>query len=428
MIVIKGNDFFDIRVKSLIADYDRDTVANLYQPIIGYVAHALYMSLIGETSFHRKNNVMTHDDLFIKMGIDAKRFVDARKMLEAVGLLKSYLDTSDSGRLFIYELYAPKTPKAFFDNTLLFGMLIKCYGEDKAMNLKRAYSGIGEDIKGEDISSNFIDVFAPDYNETCFKKAVNTDSNITSRNIAHVAYAFSYEKFFARLKEISSIGQNNLSSKEMKEVERIATLYGVDEENAANGLASIYDSEKIKGSRIDFEKLVDVYKDTKQYEFIVRKSNGGSKISSDSDLANKINLLEEKSPKEYLCLLQNNNFVISSDLRLLESLSKNFNLPNPVINVIIDYVLTMNNNVLSKGYAEKVASSIAREGITSAYDAMVYFKRINNKKTEKKVTEVTKPVKTKPKEEIPNSEKSNIDWDKLINDLDDEGGEENGKA
>ena len=45
MKVLANQDFLEVRLASLIADYDRDTLSNLYQPMIGYEALALYMTL-----------------------------------------------------------------------------------------------------------------------------------------------------------------------------------------------------------------------------------------------------------------------------------------------------------------------------------------------------------------------------------------------
>ena len=59
----------------------------------------------------------------------AGHFVDARKLLEAVGLLKTRLEKAPGTNIYHYEINAPKTPKQFFADTLLFGMMIQALGE-----------------------------------------------------------------------------------------------------------------------------------------------------------------------------------------------------------------------------------------------------------------------------------------------------------
>ena len=50
MKVLANQDFLEVRLASLIADFDRDTLSNLYQPMIGYEGLALYMTLWSEAN------------------------------------------------------------------------------------------------------------------------------------------------------------------------------------------------------------------------------------------------------------------------------------------------------------------------------------------------------------------------------------------
>ena len=91
------------------------------------------------------------------------RFVESRKLLEATGLLKTYVKTSDVTKKYSYVLYAPKSPKDFFDNTLLYGMLVKCLGVEEVDSIKNKYIDNSSDENGEEISEKFNDVFKPSY-------------------------------------------------------------------------------------------------------------------------------------------------------------------------------------------------------------------------------------------------------------------------
>ena len=44
MIVLTEKDYLEAKLNSLIADYDKDTLINLYQPIVGYEAVAIYLT------------------------------------------------------------------------------------------------------------------------------------------------------------------------------------------------------------------------------------------------------------------------------------------------------------------------------------------------------------------------------------------------
>ena len=91
MKVLANQDFLEVRLASLIADYDRDTLSNLYQPMIGYEALALYMTLWSEANNERISPLCTHEQVFLRMRIPAGAYVEARKYLEATGLLKTFV-------------------------------------------------------------------------------------------------------------------------------------------------------------------------------------------------------------------------------------------------------------------------------------------------------------------------------------------------
>ena len=75
-------------------------------------------------------------------------------------------------------------------------------------------------------------------------------------------------------------------------------------------------------------------------------------------------------PASWLAVLQNGHKPADSDLKILESLSLNLGLPNPVINALVDFVLQKNDNILSKAYIEKIGAALAREGVKTSLDAM----------------------------------------------------------
>ena len=91
----------------------------------------------------------------------------------------------------------------------------------------------------------------------------------------------------------------------------------------------------------------------------------------------------------------------------------------------------MNNNVLSRAYCEKVAASLAREGVETAIDAINYLRKTSRKSTKggsknthKKVVEevVEKEPEAKTKEE----NLDDVSWEEMLDDIDD--GKANGKA
>ncbi len=432
MKVLANQDFLEVRLASLIADFDRETLSNLYQPMIGYEALALYMTLWSEANNEKVSPLCTHEQLFLRMRIPAGAFVEARKYLEATGLLRTFIAKGQDFKIYHYELYAPKSPRGFFDDTLLYGMLIKSIGETNATRLKNIYLVEPKQDYGEEITAKFAEVYHPHFNDDAFLEAAGEDNKIKGRNSGKIKGQFSYELFFKALSEISQIKESAFSKEEMKEIERLATLNGVSEKDAALIVNQLYDATKPKGERIDFKKLTRIMQEKTDGKY--RRNGKNNETESPNlnagvtDLAKKINLMETKSPKDYLSYLQGGTKPASADLKLINDLSKNYNLPNPVINAIVDYVLYKNDNVLSRPYAEKVAVSLVRENIKTAVDAMNYLRKVDkkarSKKTHKSVMQV---LETEHKD---NNEEKNkdweSDWDRFLDDLN--GGDDGGKA
>ena len=426
MVILSSNDMFDVRISSLLADYDRDTLSNLYQPIIGYSALAVYFTLWSEANNEKILSFSTHEQILSRMKMPAGHFVDARKTLEAVGLVKTRLEKAAGTNIYHYEILAPKTPLKFFNDTLLYGMLIQSLGEDEAKRVKKVYESNCSNQEGEDISSSFADIFHPDFENISFMKAATDNSDVIGRKKSKIVTNFDYSKFLLELGKISSISEKDVTKKELKEIERLACLYGVDEKEMANKTSDAFDPSLEKGNRINLAQISNELLNEDTYSYIKkRKKNTYSKVSSDSQLAAKINLFEKTTPKEILSLLQNGTKVAVSDLKIIDTLSRDYRLSNGVINVIVDFVLAMNQNILSRSFAEKMAASFNRENIQTTIDAMnycnKYLEKISNKKAVKttKVETVTTPSSTSKTNKI-----SDEEWNKLF---DDEGEKENGK-
>ncbi len=422
MIVLTEKDYLEVKLNSLIADYDKDTLVNLYQPIIGFEAFAVYLTLWGEANNQKISSMISHGQLFNQMKITTKKFVDSRRTLEAAGLVKTYITDAGNSNIYRYELFAPKAPWDFFGNALLYGMLIKAIGEADALRIKAIYKIDLNEEKGKEISSSFMEVFHPDFNDPAFVKALSNTGDVMGRRVGKITSDFSYEKFFDSLSKISQIKPEAFSKKDMKEIERLATLNGINEETAANDVCAIYDSEAGKGHHVDFEKLGKLFQDETNYNYLAskKKAGSGNTISSSSELAGKINIIETVSPKDFLSILQNGCKPATADLKIINDLSINYRLSNAVINVLIEYVLLKNNNVLSRAYAEKVAASLARECVETAVDAMNFLNKINKKTRSININQeqtLQKEVTENKKEE-----KDELDWDKLLSELDEVNG------
>ncbi|MCR4879988.1 MAG: DnaD domain protein [Bacilli bacterium] len=433
MVILGQHDVFRVYRATLVADYDRETLTNLYQPLVGYGALALYFTLWSESDLQRVTPVNAHEALLAKMKISVGEFIKARKALEGVGLIKTYLEDNNGAKIYSYELYAPKSPNEFFSDTLLYGLLINYIGEVDAKKLNNYYSS-NYKVSGNDISSSFKEVFHPDFQDMAFIKALN-NAPALGRNRAKMSLEFTYERFFEALKEVSQISEKAFSKVELKEIARLASLNGLNENSAANIVARFYDPNLEKGKRVDLTKVTKAFQEETNYSYLSsfnKKGNSQSKpniVSSKNALAQKINIMETVSPKDYLTILQNGTEPALPDLKLIDYLSKKFKLNNSVLNAVIDYTLEKNNNILSKAYCEKICASIVRSNIETTIDAMNYLKAIsrgNKKEYIKEENQYNEPLKSKSNKKDENQ--NDKEWESLMAELEEIGDGNDGKA
>ena len=410
MVILSKDDMFDIKIASLLADYDRETITNLYQPIIGYTALAVYFTFWSEAKNQKIISMSSHEQVLLRMKIATGDFISARKVLEAVGLLKTRLEKVREFSIYHYELYAPKTPVKFFNDTLLYGMLIQNLGENEANRIRRRYQTNESLVQGEDISSSFNEVFHPNIDDDAFLQATSKVSNTIGRKKSKIDTEFSYERFFETLKAISQLNDKSFTKSELKEIERLATLYGVSVEIAAEKVSNCYDLEKEKGKRVDFNQLNEDMKNEIDFgsRTLKARANKRNMVLGEDGLAAKIKFFETAQPKKVLSILQNGTKPASADLNILRVLADDYKLSNAVINVIIDFVLQMNNNVLSRYSVEKIASSLVRENIVTAIDAMNYLNNNYTGGSKSKGSKVKTESRKEKIEEQTTSESDNL--------------------
>lgn len=410
MEYVSPADFYEIRLASIVSNVDKDVLVELYQPLIGAAATMLYLTLLKQRRNDDEDSLYLTEQLINITQFAPGMVLSARHMLEAVGLLRTYEKRNSDGRYFIYVLYSPKSPKDFFDDVLFKGLLIQYVGEKETKRLAFKYK-INLDIPEEysEISASFVEVFHPNYDDPAFKKDLG--NSIVGHEPGRVKINFNYDLFFKYISEKSQIMQSSFYKKDLKEIERLATLFGLDEKQMADIIIDEYEPHDVP--HLNYQHVAERAEEAIKYKIHVPKAKTvRSKVGGDSILKEKIRLMEDVTPVDFLRYLQNNTEPAKSDLKIVDALSKGYGFSNGIINAIIDYVLNKNNNVLTKNYCEKIAASMAREKIETTIDAMNYLNKITiaNKKdmSQKAVpTEETKKFE-KVEEDISDEEMNDI--------------------
>ena len=403
MEYVLQSDVYQIKLASLVSNVDKDVMVELYQPLVGANATILYLTLLKQKRNEDEEIEYQLTHLLNILQFTPAQFLSARRMLEGVGLLRSY---SNDTRQYIYVLYAPKNPKDFFDDVLFKGLLIQSIGEKETKKLASRYKVNLEIDQGyEEVSASFVDIFHPNYDDAAFKK--NFKESFVGHDEGRIRINFNDDLFTKYLSDSLGNAELIVGKRDLKEIARYSTLFGFSEKQMASVVASVYHIDA--SPKIDFAELAMKAEE----ELRSSKPNISLEMSvmkGDDPISEKCRLMDATSPAKYLKILQNNTKVSNSDLQIVESLSKNYGFTNGVINAIIDYALEKCDNNLNLNYCEKVASSLARSNACSAIDAMNH---LNRKSTRKKV-EVTSEAK--PKEEhkvLEKKTKSKISDDEL---------------
>ena len=408
MLFLSKEDYYEVYLKSIISDFDRDTLSMLYQPIIGGAAVALYLSLQQD---HKKiDHLFTHQELVDSIGFSIDIIQDARSKLEAIGLLSSYYKTEKDATYYKYVLYAPKTPKEFFDDILFKGLLIEKIGEKRVQSLVRKYKEKKLDLNGyHEVTASFKDVFNPQFDSGSYEEGENIVGGY-GRKVKDISKGFDSGKFLLLLEEKFQISSKYILKKDIKKISEISMLYGVEESILSEFVAQCYHGDM--KDKIDYEALKELCIKDKNYQ-VLRNGNKGGTIAYDtsSKLAKKIEIMSSYSALDYLKLKQKNGTPSPSDIKLITELAEVYGLNSGVINALIDYCLERNNNILSRSYVTKIAASIARENISSTIDTMNYLLKNINKR--KKSTSVLKTEVNIKKEEVISDE----ELDDLLEDL-----------
>lgn len=382
IVFLSNEDYYEVRLGSMLASYDRDIITTLYQPIIGYTAMALYFTLWSESKYNDFNSLVKHISLCKKMGIEIDALFNSRQKLEAIGLLKTYKKKLVKSKYsFIYELYAPKSPSEFFNDIIYKGLLSKAIGEREVKRLSIIYSSKNtlEDEK-DNVSAQFTDIYNVDEDETM--KVINIKS-ARGRKTIQISSSFDQGNFLKEIKTVSQILPSSFLKEDLVEISRIATLFGFDIVTMVDIVTRSYHQDR--DNHLDYKELFEYASKMKQGVKILEINNEIKEYNDDDKFGQILNEFNEYSPYEFLRLKQNYTTPSPSDIKIINTLSEKYNLAPSVINVVVDYTLKRCNDTLSSAYAEKIATTLVRKNITTALAACNAL--LNNRKTSKKVNE-----------------------------------------
>lgn len=372
-ISILPADTYLVVNRTILNPYDRKIISMLYQPIIGSIATSLYYTLWADLD---KTELLspeyTHHHLMMSLRIKMDVIVAARKKLEAIGLLRTYIKKGEVNN-YMYELFSPISASEFFNHPILNIVLYNNIGKKEYETLLNYFKVPKINLSNyEELTSSFDEVFESVPGSVYSN--INEDLRVNKTGIITVDNSFDFDFLISSVP--TGVITNKTFSREVKElINNLSFVYNLD---ALEMKSSILNSIKENGliDKALLRKNVRNYykfENENKLPSLVYKSQPEylkNPVGKDDKRAKMIYVFENTSPYNFLRGRSNGAKPSSRDLSLLESLLNDFKLNPGVVNVLIDYVLKINDRKLTRGFLETIASQWKRLNIETVEEAM----------------------------------------------------------
>lgn len=394
MILLPADNYIVIN-KSVITTHDMEIINLLYLPIIGPLAVSLYNVLYNDLD-HLKttSDNLTHAHILANLHLSCKELVEVRNVLEAIGLIKSYVKT-DSVNKYIYELYSPVSCHEFFSHPILNIVLYNNVGKieyDRLVNYFKI-SKVNKDGYIE-ITKKFNQVFD---SVPCTSFDMYKD-NIRKYNKQKLNIDSNFDINFL-IESMPKQIDRKIFTKDLQElIISLAYLYDID----ATRMGSIIKSCINERGTVNRDELRKVARDHYQFDHsgllptVVEQTQPEylrKPIGDNSNIAKMIYTFETVSPYDFLRSKCGDAEPVKRDVKLLEDLLIDHKLKPGVVNVLVDYVLKTNDNKLTRSLVETIAGQWERKKIETVEDAMEIARK--NHQAHMKNQNVSKKATTK---------------------------------
>lgn len=391
--MIKG-DRYKLVVNGIISDLDLKIVFKLYTPIIGVYASSLY--LLFNSDILETESISY---LLKLLNISLPSFIQAREKLEAIGLLKTYQKTD----AYLFVISKPLSYVDFLANPLLNVSLYNNVGDEAYKKLIKYFEVKKINTAGfENITAKFDEIFETQKGDFILEIEDET-SQIMYKNHLDVDV----------LK--SSLPDNVYNDKTFNHeniylLDTLAHIYKLDEIKMVNLLKIV-----IKNKKIDTKHLREVARDNYKFNnygslptIVYKKERLKTNAETIGKEESLIKTFKENSPYDYLKSKYKNGNPSDRELKIIEKLLLDYKFRPEVVNVLISYVLQVNNSKFTTGFVDAVAAQWNRLNISNAHEAIKIAREEFNKKRK-----VNKKISVKKESFLPSWTDQKIETDEL---------------
>lgn len=392
-------DTYIVINKTVLSDQDRRILIMLYQPIIGSEAINLYFTLWSDLE---RNEIMSqecnHHQLMANMRKKLSDIIEARERLEAIGLVKAYVKKGSINN-YVYQLYSPCSASEFINNPILNTSLYNNVGKIEYEKIISYFKIPRINLTNyEEITSSFSDIFEVSRNSyiecenNSIKRRYNNPLKLNSKIDIDNIFSLIPEELF----NIRSL------TKDVKDlIYKLAFIYNLNEDNLNELIRnSISDKKTIDKDklRINCRNFYQFENNGKLPSLIFRSQPEYLRkpVGDSSKRAKIIYTFETTTPYDFLYSKYHGTEPTKSDLKILEYLALDLDMKPGVINVLIDYVLRINDNKLTKSFIDTIAGQWKRKKIETVEEAMDIAEKEYKKRNKTQTVVVKNKVKEKP--------------------------------
>ena len=390
-------DSYVVINKTILHDEDRKIITSLYLPVIGIEAVMLYFTLWADLDNAQiVSKDFSHQKLVSNLRMTINEIETARGKLEAIGLVKTLIKTGNVNN-YIYELYSPVSANEFLSHPILNVVLYSNIGKTEYDNVVKSFKLPRFNTSNyEDITKSFNDVFE----STSLTSYDLSLEDIRKYNKLRLNINSNFDFNFLISSMPKNIDTNRVFTRDIKElIINLSFIYDLDSVKMSNIVKGCFNErgtinkeELRKASRnyyqFDNGGMLPTLIDNSQPEYL-RKPIGDT-----SKRAKMIYTFETISPRELLIKINKGNDPTRRDLKLIEDLLVDYKLKPGVVNVLIDYVLNVNDKKLTRGLIETLAGEWQRLGIETVEEAMATAEKEHKKRNKRVIKTEVKSIKT----------------------------------
>ena len=333
-------------IKQPAFSIDSKSLYDLYNLIIGSDATNLYINLSNEYDKLLQIGIKFTDanSFLTSLNINDERFLEIRNMLEAIGLIKTYVDQNEPDNYY-FELISPLSFEKFIDNQKYRHLLLNKIDQAGYEKLEYLYSN-------NVIPENLVNISAS------FEQVFNNQNQLKE------IYQFNFERLYSAL--IADSHQTIILSTKVKQIiESFFSSYNL----STNDIQYCVHQSIVKNDNneftvdenllqlnlkkfVNFSKNVNVFEQAK----VNRNSQMFLEQIKEEEIEDVFNSYRNFNSEQYYSIIKKTPLT-SEEIEIIQTLRTTYKIDDSLINLMIDYSLLKTRGILNKKYITKMAQT-----------------------------------------------------------------------